>query len=287
MRRACTVAVLACLVVLPGCGSQEADQVASQVRERAHQVQQRAEHASERARQLYRQVRAALDRIRQSVPRASAVAPATRGRSRAQVIDAYLTDVLRSIDAYWTQTLQGSGLREPRVGYVWVQPGRQVRTGCGAPAGPDAAFYCPADDTIYVSVVLAARVWAGLADNFPGQSAGYGRAVGDFGVAYIVAHEYGHNVQQELGLTQVVATSTAQPLELQADCMAGLWGNSVFRAGKITDADVQEALDTALAVGDFDLTNPQHHGTPQQRRDAWLLGFETGDPARCGTFTGI
>jgi predicted metalloprotease len=289
MRRARLPFVLACLLLLPGCGSAEADRFAAQVRDRAHQVQQRAQRVSDRAAQLARQVRAALAEIGRSVPQAGrdTRAPSTGGNAQADVIDAFLTDVIRSIDAYWTQTLRASGLREPRVGYVWVPPGRVAGTGCGAPAGPDAAFYCPADDTIYVSVELAARVWAGVAEGLPGQRAGYGRAVGDFGLAYVVAHEYAHNVQQELGLAELDPRATVEPLELQADCMAGLWANSVYRAGKIKPGDVEEAISTALAVGDFDLGNPQHHGTPEQRRAAWLLGYETGDPARCSAVAGV
>jgi predicted metalloprotease len=78
-----------------------------------------------------------------------------------------------------------------------------------------------------------------------------------------------------------------EPLELQADCMAGLWGNSVYRQGKLEPGDVEEAISTVMAVGDFDLNNPQHHGTPEQRRAAWLAGYETGDPSRCGTYGGV
>jgi predicted metalloprotease len=281
--------LLACLAALPGCGSAEADALAAQVRERARAVERGAEDVSHRYEQLARQVRAALDKIQRSVPRATREdqAPRTGGRTRAEEIDAYLTEVLRSVDAYWTQTLRASGLREPRVGYLWLPPGRAARSGCGALAGAEAAFYCPADDTIYVSVVFAARVWDGVANDFPGQRAGYGHAVGDFGVAYIVAHEYAHNIQQELGLAEMNPASTVEPLELQADCMAGLWANSVYRAGQIKPGDVEEALSTALAVGDFDTSNPQHHGTPEQRRQAWLVGFETGEPGRCGTFAGV
>jgi hypothetical protein len=69
--------------------------------------------------------------------------------------------------------------------------------------------------------------------------------------------------------------------------MAGLWGNSVYRAGKLQPGDVQEAISTVMAVGDFDLNNPQHHGTPEQRRAAWLIGYESGDPARCGSAGGV
>ena len=73
-------------------------------------------------------------------------------------------------------------------------------TGCGEPADDRAAFYCPADDTIYVAQRFAADLYAGVVRGLPGESAGIGRAAGDFAVAYVLAHEYAHNLQQELGV---------------------------------------------------------------------------------------
>ena len=72
--------------------------------------------------------------------------------------------------------------------------------------------------------------------------------------------------------------------ELQADCYAGTWANSAYKENRLEDGDVQEALDAALAVGDFDTDNPGHHGTPEQREEAWNTGFEAGDPSSCSTY---
>jgi predicted metalloprotease len=199
-----------------------------------------------------------------------------------QSIDAFLTSVLEDIDAYWTTTLRASDLPEPRVSYVWIPPGRVADSACGE-AGEDAAFYCPGDDTIYVSQRFAADLYRGVVRGLPGQSAGFGRAAGDFGVAYVLAHEYAHNLQQEFGVFSR-PSAAAEPFELQADCLAGAWGNSVYREGHLAPGDVEEAINTALAVGDFDVGNAQHHGTPEQRREAWLLGFESGDPSSCDRY---
>jgi predicted metalloprotease len=287
MRRAITLALLLLsLCAAGGCGSGDVDRAVQHARDRVQAVR---EQARATARRVERRVREALDRIEQSVPRAQdpAQAPATRGRTQPGTIDAFLTDVLRSVDAYWTTTLRKAGRPAPSVRYLWVPPGRAVATGCGSPAGEDAAFYCPADDTIYVSQVLATQIYEGVARNFPGERTGSGHAVGDFGLAYVVAHEYAHDIQQELGIARVDPRVGVEPLELQADCMAGLWGNSVYKRGLLHPGDVEEAISTAQAAGDFEYSNPQHHGTPAQRRAAWLLGYRSGDPSRCADVSSL
>jgi uncharacterized protein len=278
------IAVALSAALLTGCGGDEADRIRADLEARADKVRERARAARER---LAERVREVLDDLEQAVPQATPQtrAPSTQGRTEETEIERFLTDVIQSIDRYWTRTLTAAGRNEPRVAYVWVEPGQVVRSGCGVPADDNAAFYCPNDDTIYFAQQLAADLWQGIADDFPGERAGYGHAVGDFGVAYVVAHEYAHNVQQELGIFTLNPRVSAEPFELQADCMAGLWGNSVFREGKVESGDVEEALSTATAAGDFDELNPGHHGTPAERRQAWLLGYETGDPAACQRFT--
>jgi predicted metalloprotease len=74
------------------------------------------------------------------------------------------------------------------------------------------------------------------------------------------------------------------PTELNADCLAGTWGHWEYGQGKMDDAGVKQVLDAALAVGDFDFMSPQHHGTPQQRRDALLTGFDKGTQAACDPY---
>ena len=283
---------LACVPVASGCG-EDTERLAREARARGEQVRQRAESIRERGErirgrgerardQLTRHVRDVLEDIRQSVPRATPETrpPAARGRAETSRVDAYLTEVVQSVDAYWTRTLAVAELEAPSVSYVWVPRGRAVRTACRVVAGDDAAFYCPADDTIYVAEKFASDLWQGISDDFPGQRSGQARAVGDFGLAYVVAHEYAHNVQQELGFYTLRPQLGTKPFELQADCMAGLWGNSVYREGLLQPGDVEEAMSTALAAGDFDYNNANHHGTPEKRREAWLLGYE-GDPREC------
>jgi predicted metalloprotease len=288
---ACLVALL-CAVATAGCGGDElaglerdARDTAEELQESAERVRERAERLRERAERLADRIRETLADIRRSVPSASLEQPRSEGRAQAGGrVANFLTEVLTSVDTYWTRTLQAAGQPEPRVGYVWVQPGARVGTECGAVADDAAAFYCPASDTIYIAEVFAERVWRGVADEFPGTQAGAGRAIGDFGLAYVVAHEYAHNLQHELGFFSLRPGRGNAAFELQADCMAGVWGNSVYRAGELQPGDVEEAVSTALAVGDFEFGSAGHHGTPTERRDAWLLGFRDGQPSDCSRY---
>jgi uncharacterized protein len=209
--------------------------------------------------------------------------------TQPESMEQFLTAVTKDVDSYWTKVFQESGLPEPRVGYVWIPAGQTAASACGdenGTLGDSAAAYCPGDDTIYVSQKFATDIYDGALDQaLPGSAQGYGRTMGDFAVAYIVAHEYGHEVQDELGLLQNDGQQLpTMAFELQADCYAGTWANSAYQENRLEDGDVQEALDAALAVGDFDTANPAHHGTPEQREQAWNSGFQSGDPSACGDY---
>ena len=150
-------------------------------------------------------------------------------------MEEFLTAVTTDIDAYWTQAFQDSGLSEPRVGYQWIPAGQTAASACGdegGTLGDEAAAYCSGDDTIYISQKFATDIYEGALDHaLPGSSQGYGQTIGDFAVAYIVAHEYGHQVQDELGLFQKYGRQLpTMAFELQADCYAGTWARSVFGA---------------------------------------------------------
>jgi predicted metalloprotease len=291
VRRPLALLLLILLASIPaGCGSDDVDRARERVRQARADIEERVAHTRrefERRRAEYgRRIEAILDGLKQSVPSPERTSPVvrSRGRHEPETIDAFLTDLLRDIDGYWTRTLTANDLPAPRIRYDWVPPGTPHATGCGHIADDRAAFYCPTDDTVYVAQQFAAQLYNGVAEGLPGERSGYGRAVGDFAVAYVVAHEYGHNIQQELGIFDNSASATAEPFELQADCFAGLWANSVYEQGHLEPGDLREATDAALAVGDFDVGNAQHHGTPTERRDALLAGFRSGDPSACGRY---
>ena len=279
--------VLTALVVaLSGCGGEDFEAARDRVEERFDERIADARREYERRREEYgKRLEEIFGDLERVFPRAERTSPTVRsqGSNEPETIDAFMTRILTSVDRYWTRTFAAAGLPEPRVGFSAIPPGGRRLSSCGTIADDSAAFYCPADDTIYMAQQFAADLYRGVVRGLPGERAG-GRAAGDFAVAYVLAHEYAHNLQQELGVFDNDVGATARPFELQADCLAGTWAHSVYEEGLLEPGDLEEATNAALAVGDFDVGNAQHHGTPQERRAALLAGYETGEPARCNAF---
>ena len=207
---------------------------------------------------------------------------------------------VNSIQNYWQQALPqtfGTGYEKAVTTYF----SGQVNTGCGAADSGVGPFYCPNDDTVYLDTAF----WDQLAQQFG--------APGEFAQPYVLAHEYGHHVQDLLGTEGDVQrqmqrdpanqNALSVKLELQADCYAGVWANHatetkssggqpIFKS--LTDQDIQEGLDTAKQIGDDTLQqrsgqqiNPAEftHGTSADRQKWFKRGFDSGDPAKsCDTF---
>ncbi|MBN1530505.1 MAG: zinc metallopeptidase [Thermoleophilaceae bacterium] len=167
-----------------------------------------------------------------------------------------------------------------------------VSTGCGGASSAVGPFYCPADQRVYLDL------------GFYGDMERQLGAPGDFAWAYVIAHEVGHHVQQQLGTGDQVrrlqqerpgeANDLSVRIELQADCYAGVWAHSVYAAGDLEDGDVREATTAAAAVGDDRLqrratgrVNPDSftHGSSEQRTEWFNRGRAEGDPADCDTFS--
>jgi predicted metalloprotease len=175
-----------------------------------------------------------------------------------------------------------------------------VQTGCGNADSGTGPFYCPADDKVYIDLTF----YKLLADQLG--------APGEFAQPYVLAHEYGHHIQDLLGTeAQMRRAQQRDPnntnrysvlLELQADCYAGVWtnhatetknakGQALFTS--VTDTDVKEALTAAAAVGDDAIQKKMGsgvdeskftHGSSEQRQHWFTQGYQTGDPRSCDTF---
>jgi predicted metalloprotease len=173
-----------------------------------------------------------------------------------------------------------------------------IDSACGFAQSATGPFYCPRDAKVYLDLGF-----------FQELSQRFG-APGDFAQAYVIAHEFGHHVQNILGLTGRVqqdprpgASSASVALELQADCYAGLWGHAAsqqgrFEAGRVElePGDAQEALQAAASIGDDRLQRmstgrvaPERftHGSSAQRMEWFRRGFESGDPRRCDAFAAL
>jgi len=170
-----------------------------------------------------------------------------------------------------------------------------IQSACGAAESATGPFYCPGDQKVYLDLGFFNE----LASRFG--------APGDFAQAYVIAHEFGHHVQNLLGTTDRVRGARSGPhsgsvaIELQADCYAGIWGHAASQGGRfaaghveLEPGDADEALRAAAAIGDDRLqrmatgrVQPERftHGTSQQRVEWFRRGMESGDPRSCDTFS--
>jgi uncharacterized protein len=203
----------------------------------------------------------------------------------------FMGAVLDDTNDLWEDTFQRSGQQYARTTLVLFTGGTQ--SACGAASSQTGPFYCPADQKVY----LDTDFFQELSDRFG--------APGDFAQAYVIAHEVGHHVQTLTGIEgQVRELQQQDPsrqnelsvkMELQADCLAGVWAQSVYQAGDLEAGDLEEGLGAASAVGDDriqasdgDGVNPETwtHGSAEQRSQWFNAGFKSGDPAGCDTFAG-
>lgn len=206
----------------------------------------------------------------------------------------FVSVVLGDTEDTWRALFKRSGqeYEEPKL----VLFSGSVQSACGMASAAVGPFYCPADRKVYIDL----RFYGDLQNKFG--------APGDFAQAYVIAHEIGHHVQNLLGIADKVQSLRARAsqaesnklsvmMELQADCLAGVWAHHADRARHILEeGDVEEALNAASSIGDDRLQRQARgtvtpdsftHGTSAQRVQWFRRGLETGSFGQCNTFASV
>jgi len=207
------------------------------------------------------------------------------GEDANQRDDCRIVGVVNSVQAFWGTTLPGY----EKASTVFFDGG--VNTGCGSASSAVGPFYCPLDKRIYIDLGF----YADLRNRFGAQG-------GPFAEAYVIAHEYGHHVENLQGVLDKSRDRTTGPqgsavrVELMADCYAGLWARGAVDTGfieELTEADIADGLDAAAAIGDDRIqeqtqgqVSPESwtHGSSEQRQRWFRTGYASTDPTRCNTF---
>jgi predicted metalloprotease len=204
----------------------------------------------------------------------------------------FVSTVLADTEDVWKQLFSqgGSSYKEPRL----VLFRGAVGTACGTGQSAMGPFYCPSDQKVYIDLNFYETLKSRLG------------APGDFAQAYVIAHEVGHHVQNQLGITAQMERLRGQAsraqynaasvkLELQADCFAGVWAHHAQNARQILEqGDVEEAMNAAAKIGDDALQGSRGgavvpesftHGTSAQRQRWFSTGLKTGSVKACDTFS--
>jgi predicted metalloprotease len=206
--------------------------------------------------------------------------------------EVFASTVLGSNDKTWNEIFTANQLTYTPPNLVLFRT--QTNSACGGANSQVGPHYCPLDETIYLDETF-----------FDVLTERFGAEGGDVAEAYVIAHEVAHHVQNELNImdevqtrqqsagSQEEANQYSVALELQADCFAGVWANSIKDLGVFLPGEINEAIDAAESVGDDRIqqavqgrVSPESwtHGSSQQRKDWFNIGYETGDPSRCDTF---
>ncbi len=211
-----------------------------------------------------------------------------QSNAQQEEIVKFVKVVLAETEDTWTPIFARSGQRYRPPSLVLFD--NSTPTACGTGKAASGPFYCPGDQKIYIDL------------DFMGELQRMG-AQGDFAFAYVIAHEVGHHIQTLMGISEKVQRQKRQvskiqgnaiqvKMELQADCLAGLWANHTEKRNAILEeGDIEEGINAAAAVGDDRISggrlSRKHytHGSSKERMNWFLQGFKTGDIASCDPFS--
>ncbi len=207
------------------------------------------------------------------------------GEDANQKDDCRIVGVVNSVQAFWEKTLPGY----EKATTVFYKG--QTQTRCGVGTSDVGPFYCPTDQTVYIDL--------GFYDDLRTR---FGAQGGPFAEAYVIGHEYGHHVENLTGVLERGRSNDTGPqspgvrVELQADCLAGMWARGAIDTGfieELTEQDIQDGLDAASAIGDDRIqektqgqVNPESftHGSAEQRQRWFLTGYRSTQVSGCDTF---